>query len=193
VELHGGNGYIENWPVARQLRDAQCHTIWEGAENVICLDVLRAMVKEQAHEAVFERVESALRQSRDEGLAAPSGAVRSALAEVREVTAALAAMEPDRVQLNARAVTGYLADVIQGALLLEQAAWELAQRGSARKAVIAEIFADRHLRTHPLRGILSGNRTALDLFEELVGYDPIPPECAAGHLAVQSQRSKVQG
>jgi hypothetical protein len=193
VELHGGNGYIENWPVARQLRDAQCHTIWEGAENVICLDVLRAMVKEQAHEAVFERVESALRQSRDEGLAAPSGAVRSALAEVREVTAALAAMEPDRVQLNARAVTGYLADVIQGALLLEQAAWELAQRGSARKAVIAEIFADRHLRTHPLRGILSGNRTALDLFEALVGYDTVPPERAARHLGVRSQRSKVQG
>ena len=41
VEMHGGNGYIENWPVARQLRDAQCHTIWEGTENIICLDVLR--------------------------------------------------------------------------------------------------------------------------------------------------------
>ncbi|HEY8171689.1 MAG TPA: acyl-CoA dehydrogenase family protein, partial [Dehalococcoidia bacterium] len=24
VEMHGGNGYIENWPVARQFRDAMC-------------------------------------------------------------------------------------------------------------------------------------------------------------------------
>jgi len=189
VELHGGNGYIENWPVARQLRDAQCHTIWEGAENVICLDVLRAMLKEQAHEALFERVESALRQSRDEGLAAPSSTVRSALAEVRAVIAALATMEPDRVQLNARAVTGYLADVVQGALLLEQAAWELAQRGSARKAVIAEIFADRYLTIHPLRGILSGNRVALDLFDELVGYGNIAPERAARYLHAPAVRA----
>src|SRR3990172_1776841 len=60
VEIHGGNGYIENWPVARQLRDAQCHTIWEGAENIICLDVLRSMTKEHADEALFARVERAL-------------------------------------------------------------------------------------------------------------------------------------
>jgi hypothetical protein len=189
VELHGGNGYIENWPVARQLRDAQCHTIWEGAENVICLDVLRAILKEQAREAVFDRVEAALRQSRDEGLAAPSSAVRSALAEVREVIAGLAGMEPDRVQLNARAVTGYLADVIQGALLLEQAAWELAQRGSARKVVIAEIFADRYLTVHPLRGILSGNRVALDLFDELVCHGDIAPERAARYLHAPAVRA----
>ncbi|RME52344.1 MAG: DNA alkylation response protein, partial [Deltaproteobacteria bacterium] len=26
LEVLGGNGYIENWPMARQLRDAQCHT-----------------------------------------------------------------------------------------------------------------------------------------------------------------------
>jgi acyl-CoA dehydrogenase len=189
VELHGGNGYIENWPVARQLRDAQCHTIWEGAENVICLDVLRTMVKEQAHEALFDRVEAALRQSRDEGLAAPSSAVRSALAEVREAIAGLAGMEPDRVQLNARAVTGYLADVIQGALLLEQAAWELAQRGSARKAVIAEIFADRYLTVQPLRGVLSGNRVALDLFDELVCHGDIAPERAARYLRAPAVRA----
>ena len=60
VEIHGGNGYIENWPVARQLRDAQCHTIWEGTENIICLDVLRSMTKEHADEALFARIERAL-------------------------------------------------------------------------------------------------------------------------------------
>jgi acyl-CoA dehydrogenase len=97
-------------------------------------------------------------------------------------------MEPDRVQLNARAVTGYLADVIQSALLLEEAAWELAQRGSARKAVIAAIFADRYLTIHPLRGILSGNRVVLDLFDELVGHGTIAPERAARYL----QKSPVR-
>jgi alkylation response protein AidB-like acyl-CoA dehydrogenase len=189
VELHGGNGYIENWPVARQLRDAQCHTIWEGAENVICLDVLRSMVKEQAHEALFARVENALKQSRHEGLAAPADAVRSALGEVRQIIAGLATMEPDAVQLSARGVTGYLADLIQGALLLEQASWELAQRGSARKAVVAQVFADLHLTTKPLRGILSGSRIALDLFDELVCYGDIPAERAARYLRAPAVRA----
>src|SRR5882757_2269088 len=36
IEIHGGNGYIETWPVARLLRDAQVNTIWEGADNILC-------------------------------------------------------------------------------------------------------------------------------------------------------------
>ncbi|MGH9113242.1 MAG: acyl-CoA dehydrogenase family protein, partial [Acidimicrobiales bacterium] len=43
VELYGGNGFCEDWGLTRQLRDAQCHPIWEGSENICTLDVLRAM------------------------------------------------------------------------------------------------------------------------------------------------------
>ena len=60
LEVFGGNGYMEDWPMARQLRDAQCHTIWEGTENILCLDVRRAMQHEDAHEALLARVERAL-------------------------------------------------------------------------------------------------------------------------------------
>ena len=60
LEVFGGNGYMEDWPMARQLRDAQCHTIWEGTENILCLDVRRAMRGEQAHIALLARVEQAL-------------------------------------------------------------------------------------------------------------------------------------
>ncbi|MFQ5664869.1 MAG: acyl-CoA dehydrogenase family protein [Candidatus Binatia bacterium] len=182
VELHGGNGYIENWPLARQLRDAQCHTIWEGAENVICLDVLRSMTKERAHDALLARVDTALEQSRHEGLAVPVEAVRAGLADVREILTAVAMMERDAVQLHARAITGYLADLTQAALLLEQASWELTHRGSARKALVARIFTDRYLTAHPSRGILSGDRVALDLFDELVRYGNITPERASTYL-----------
>jgi len=54
LELLGGNGYMEDWPMARQLRDAQCHTIWEGTENICCLDVRRAIQREAAHEVAQE-------------------------------------------------------------------------------------------------------------------------------------------
>ncbi|MFX8964978.1 acyl-CoA dehydrogenase family protein, partial [Acinetobacter baumannii] len=49
IEMHGGNGYVETWPVARILRDAQINTLWEGPDNVICLDVRRAITRENAH------------------------------------------------------------------------------------------------------------------------------------------------
>jgi len=56
LEVFGGNGYMEDWPMARQLRDAQCHTMWEGTENICSLDVRRAMVNEGAHTALIARV-----------------------------------------------------------------------------------------------------------------------------------------
>src|SRR3954451_12387813 len=56
LEVLGGNGYMNDWPMARQYRDAQCHTIWEGTENILCIDVRRAM-KEGAHEALLARIE----------------------------------------------------------------------------------------------------------------------------------------
>ncbi len=45
MECLGGNGYVEEGPVARLYREAPLNGIWEGSGNVICLDVLRAMQK----------------------------------------------------------------------------------------------------------------------------------------------------
>lgn len=42
MEVLGGNGYIEDAPMARLLREAPVNSIWEGSGNVMCLDVLRA-------------------------------------------------------------------------------------------------------------------------------------------------------
>ena len=41
--MRGGNGFIEDWPDARILRDVYVHAIWEGSGNVIALDVQRAI------------------------------------------------------------------------------------------------------------------------------------------------------
>ena len=43
IEGFGGAGYMEDVGVARHLRDAQVFPIWEGAPNVLALDMLRAM------------------------------------------------------------------------------------------------------------------------------------------------------
>ncbi len=43
LECLGGNGYIENHPLARLYREAPLNGIWEGTSNMVCLDLLRAL------------------------------------------------------------------------------------------------------------------------------------------------------
>jgi alkylation response protein AidB-like acyl-CoA dehydrogenase len=59
LELHGGNGYIEDWPLARFYRDAQVLPVWEGTTNILVLDAIRAIIKQGCHEAFFNFVERA--------------------------------------------------------------------------------------------------------------------------------------
>jgi putative acyl-CoA dehydrogenase len=46
MECLGGNGYVEEAPLARLHREAPLNGIWEGSGNVICLDVLRSLQRE---------------------------------------------------------------------------------------------------------------------------------------------------
>jgi acyl-CoA dehydrogenase len=181
LEIHGGNGYIEDWPTARQLRDAQCNTIWEGTENIICLDILRALRDEQVLEAAF----TALRARTDVTIAALEP-VRESVGqgwhEVRQALGFLSRADRDLAQLNARRFCGYLADVVQAALLLEEAEWELRESGSARKAVVARLFAQEHLGGARAHAIVSSDRTRLDLFLPLTRYATIEPAQADAAL-----------
>ncbi len=45
LECLGGNGFIEEGPLARLYREAPLNGIWEGSGNVIALDVIRAVSK----------------------------------------------------------------------------------------------------------------------------------------------------
>ncbi|WP_413288709.1 acyl-CoA dehydrogenase family protein [Bdellovibrio sp. HCB337] len=48
MEVFGGAGYVEDTGMPRMLRDAQVFPIWEGTTNVLSLDILRAIEKENA-------------------------------------------------------------------------------------------------------------------------------------------------
>lgn len=48
MECLGGNGYVEEGILARHYREAPVNAIWEGSGNVMCLDVLRVLVRETA-------------------------------------------------------------------------------------------------------------------------------------------------
>jgi hypothetical protein len=140
--------------------------------------MLRACAREQAHTALLALIGEAVERADSPLLARSRDAVARGRARVAENLARLAAADPEVAALRARLLANEVADVVQAALLLEEAQWELTARGSARKAVVAAWFTRARLessgRWHP------GNEAiALRLFDALVRYEPIAPEEAA--------------
>ncbi|WP_406855974.1 acyl-CoA dehydrogenase family protein [Alsobacter sp. KACC 23698] len=65
MECLGGNGYVEEFPLARAYREAPVNAIWEGSGNVMALDVLRAAAR--SPDAVAAVLEALGRQAGEVG------------------------------------------------------------------------------------------------------------------------------
>jgi putative acyl-CoA dehydrogenase len=48
MEVLGGNGYVEEFNLARIYREVPLNSIWEGSGNIMCLDVLRALARSKS-------------------------------------------------------------------------------------------------------------------------------------------------
>lgn len=58
MECLGGNGYVEERPIARHYREAPVNAIWEGSGNVMALDVLRVLQRgKDLFDLVFQTLE----------------------------------------------------------------------------------------------------------------------------------------
>jgi acyl-CoA dehydrogenase len=166
IEIHGGNGYIETWPVARLLRDAQVNTIWEGPDNILCLDVRRGIEQTQAHETLLARMHDAVSVSDDDET---TGLVARRVEDLDAAVTAWSKLDGDVAEARLFPLAQFMGDVYAGALLTEQSAWERATFGTDRKALVARLYAQRYLADRgPLRGIDADSDEALERFDELV-------------------------
>ena len=108
MEAVGGNGYVEEQVLARIYREMPLNSIWEGAGNVMCLDVLRALRKAQDVIAVLAaELDAAAGRSR--GYDAFCASLKDRLADAAEHESA------------ARRLTQDLALALQASLLARHA------------------------------------------------------------------------
>lgn len=109
MEVMGGNGYVEDGPLARLYREFPVNSIWEGSGNVMCLDLLRALGKAgEGARAVLERE------------LAPACAADARLARYRDEllgTLEMAAREP----YGARLLAERIVLALQASLLVRHA------------------------------------------------------------------------
>jgi putative acyl-CoA dehydrogenase len=112
MEVLGGNGYVEEFNLARIYREAPLNSIWEGSGNIMCLDVLR----------VLGRTPAALDLVMDEMREAASGEPR-----LKQVLDRLNERARSLEESQARAFVRDLVVALQAALLLRHAPAALAQ------------------------------------------------------------------
>ena len=146
VEAFGGNGYVESTHVPVLLRDAQVLPIWEGTTNVLALDTLRAVARDDALPAFVDEVHRAAGSAGDHG-PLTEVAERATAAVDRAaawVGAALEDGDREDVEHGARRWALTLGRAAQAALLVEQAAWDR-KDGSSRGVGVARRFARQPL------------------------------------------------
>ncbi len=105
MEVLGGNGYVEEGPMARIYRQMPLNSIWEGSGNVMCLDVLRAIAKHPSClDALAAEVAPALG--------------RQAARRVRGPISRTLLRQPTISRDERRQVAQAIAALVQGALLV---------------------------------------------------------------------------
>jgi len=141
MECLGGNGYVEEAPLARFYRESPLNAIWEGSGNVMALDLLRGAAREG--EAMQRVLASIAKSTRD---------LPNASRALETVKAGL--VSPEREQM-ARQTAELLARLAATASLAQSATPE-----------IAEAFAEARLGGLPIRNY--GNPMAGPRVERLI-------------------------
>jgi alkylation response protein AidB-like acyl-CoA dehydrogenase len=130
MEVRGGCGYIEEWSDARLLRDAHLGSIWEGTSNIVALDVLRAIRRDDALPALRAHVQSLLAESDP---CPPALAALHARTVERAFALAADAASHDRGHLARQA-----ASALYHVVTMTGLRWEARQAGLPSRARLAD-------------------------------------------------------
>ena len=145
MEVRGGAGYIEEWSDARLVRDAHLGSIWEGTSNIVAQDVLRAVKREGALEALRPVLEAMVAGVEN---AALRSTLAGAVARACDFAAATAASN-DAAHARQAATGLYYA---AAAAILASEGTQLAKNGDARRLLLAALANEHRLRARdPLR------------------------------------------
>lgn len=178
MEVRGGCGFIEEWSDPRIVRDAHLGSIWEGTSNIVALDVMRAITRNDALVYLTTYLRGLLAV---EGLPEVSAqALGRKLIEVEAFVAATAAAE---VQTDVRKAASALYHITTAIIM----AWEATQMGEdwQRLAWAHLVLQHKLSPVHPLRADL--NPAHALVLQALLAQQPVSEAMALSLLPVQEE------
>ncbi|MGY3494308.1 acyl-CoA dehydrogenase family protein [Bradyrhizobium sp. USDA 4502] len=170
MEARGGNGYIEDWPNARLIRDAHLGLLWEGTSNINALDaVQRAVGKIGAHKALQEDIGIGLENA--PGLAGQyrtrlSGIVSDAIRFAEDVAA-----RPENERF-CRIAAAKLYHATTAALLASEGARLGKNGGDARRLLLSRFVVEHRLAERPSAS-LDAQRWEDEAIDLLLADEPV--------------------
>jgi alkylation response protein AidB-like acyl-CoA dehydrogenase len=168
MEMRGGCGYIEEWSDPRLVRDAHLGSIWEGTSNIVALDVMRSIRREQSLEALHADLKERAKQG---------GVLRERLALAIERSVALAAdAASQKNDMLARQAASALYRVTAAVAMAEEATL---LKHDARRALLASLVLEHHVES---RDPLAQANTAREseIAAVLLDEQPLAPETVQG-------------
>lgn len=110
MELMGGLGYIEDTVMPKFMRDTMVLPIWEGAGNIMILDMLRAAKKSRGFMIMTQEISQRIKGKK---------ALEEALKEVITIVTRMQHVEQDTIEVTAKYVFERLTTLYQISVLLE--------------------------------------------------------------------------
>ncbi|AXF56441.1 acyl-CoA dehydrogenase family protein [Salicibibacter kimchii] len=169
LELHGGNGYIEEYVTPRLLRDAVVNPVWEGTANIQALEVLKTLQKGGA-EPFLEDLHSTLDTVRHPELEKSKAQLSAEVNRLTELFESLHNEDERRQQAIAKKLADLMYDVYAGVHLLEEAQYDIENVSDDRRATAAEQWVKLKFSQPADRGILSETGISDEVFAQLVCF-----------------------
>ncbi|NAZ33390.1 MAG: acyl-CoA dehydrogenase [Pyrobaculum sp.] len=115
MELMGGIGFLEEYPMAKLHRDALVTAIWEGTSNIQALDMAEVFYRKEAGKTLFEELASRISRIRDDEVR------RKLVAALEEAREEAAAALRDGVELHAKRLLTHIGTLTAAVLYREWA------------------------------------------------------------------------
>lgn len=157
IEMHGGNGYMEEFVTPRLLRDAQVLTVWEGTANILGLELVRLVKKYNAHHLFVERMRARLEQL---PTTINTKFIVEQLDDFEKELTHYAELSEDLLTFDAKEIAYKMAKLYEATVALQ---WATQYGGKYEK--LATVYIEN---TYELRKI-GDEMTTVSYFEELVG------------------------
>jgi alkylation response protein AidB-like acyl-CoA dehydrogenase len=136
MEVRGGCGYIEEWSDPRLVRDAHLGSIWEGTSNIVALDVMRAIRREDSLTALVAYLQRLMREAQLDAT------LREQLATTLVRVTALADVAVTKGgEVLARSAASALYHLTTAVAM----AWEATQTGSSARMRLARLVLKHRL------------------------------------------------
>lgn len=145
LESFGGAGYIEDTGIPQISRNAQVLAIWEGTTNVLSLDALRAIKKENSGEAILKDMMERLSLIKHPSLLGSKEQLITSIKSLTKILMDAMTYSEEDLSTGARELALSLSRTYAGSLMIEEAQWNLENKKDQRLSLSLSRWIEKGL------------------------------------------------